>query len=115
MNTFPQASLEPSDLVERPSDVLATTAETTEELLENFLADINVVCDTAHALVSDGGGGSLAVGRDGDGLATEDVTVGLSAHQHVRESHNVVRVVLATVILTTSAHADSVVGDITAV
>lgn len=101
------------DLSERPGARHASAAEATEELVVDLLADVNVVLRAAHALVLDNGSGSLAVGRDGDGLATHWVAVRLGAHHEVGESDNASSVVGAGVILTAGTHTDGVVGDLT--
>lgn len=98
--------------VERPSDGLATGAEVAPELLVDLLADINVVHLAARALVADGSLDGLAVAVDGDGLAALGVAVGLGTHEAGGQGNNVLRVVLARVVLTASAEADSVVSDV---
>jgi len=99
-------------LVEPPLDLDAASIEIAGDLLEALLADIDVVDGAAHALVLDDGGGSLAVSLDGDGLAAHGVAVGDGAHQEVREGNNVLRLVLAGVVIATSTHADVVVGEL---
>lgn len=102
-----------SNLVEGPGAVRSTGAEVTPELLVDLLADVDVVLGTSHALVTDSGGGGLAIGVDGDGLATHGVAVGLSTHLHVRDGDNVSSLILAGIVLTASTHTDGVVGELT--
>lgn len=103
------------ELVEGPADGHAARVETTVELLIHLLTNIDVILLAAHTLVSDHGRSGLAVGIDSNRLAAHGVPVGLSTHQEVGQSNNVVAVVFAAVILATSTHADGVVGEVTIV
>lgn len=109
-------------LVDLPGAVEAAALEGAEQVGEGLGGDVDGVADAADAAVADGGlGGGAVGGGDGDGLVAEGVRGLVEAVRRGRadvvpevlgDGHDVLRVVLARVLVAARAQRRVVVRDL---
>lgn len=100
-------------LVKPPGYLGAANAKVAKDGQENLFADVNSSIGTAHALVLNGGRGSVAVGLDCDGLSAHGVAIGLRAHLLNIDGNNVFGHVVTCLVVATSSKSDGVIRHIT--